>query len=73
MTYGELKNTDIYENADDIYLYVNGEEEAIDEMYYPEELDHLPVVGTGLINNELHIDIICSNWDDRNEVWWVAE
>ena len=68
-----MKNTYIYENADDIYLYVNSEEEAIDEMYYPEELDHLPVVGTGFINNELHIDIVCSNWNDRNEVGWVAE
>lgn len=72
MTYGELKNTNIYKKADDIYLHVNGEE-AIDEMYYPDELDHLPVVGTGLIDNELHIDIVCSNWGDRYKVGWVAE
>lgn len=72
MTYGELKNTKCYKKADDIYLYVNGEE-AIDEMYYPDELDHLTVVGTGFIDNELHIDIVCSNWDDRYKVGWVAE
>lgn len=72
MTYGELKEKDVYKNADDVILCVNGEE-PIDEMYYPFELDHLNVIGTGHSGNILHIDIICENWDDRHEVNWIAK
>jgi hypothetical protein len=73
MTYGELKQTDMYLNANDIDLCVNGED-PIDEMYYPEELDQLPVVGTGnMANSSLLIDLVCSNWDKRFEVGWVPK
>ena len=44
MTYGEYKKTDEYLNAEDVTVCVNGEDE-IDEIYYPDELDFLPVVG----------------------------
>lgn len=45
-TYGEFKKTEMYLNAVDSAICVNDEDILYDEMYYPEELDHLPVVGT---------------------------
>lgn len=73
MTYGEFKETEMYMNAEDINLCVNGEN-PIDEMYYPEELDHLQVIGTGHFpNGNVQIDLVCSNWDKRFEPDWIAE
>ena len=72
MTYGELKTMDIYKNANDTTLCINGEDE-VDEMYYPEELDSLLVIGTGGDGNRLLIDILCENWNDRFNVGWVAK
>ena len=73
MTYGELKETDLYKNAFDSFLCINGEEE-IDEMYYPEELDHIPVIGTGhSLDGTLQIDLLISNWKDRYNSNWRAE
>ena len=62
MTYGEYKQTEEYLNAEDVDLCINGEE-PIDEMYYPEELDHIPVLGIGSrADNTIQIDLIISNW-----------
>lgn len=73
MTYGEIKETEMYIKAEDVSVSVN-EEEPIDEQYYPYELDMLPVVGTGhMANGELHIDLACANWDKRFDVDWVAK
>ena len=73
MTYGEYKKTDEYLNAVDVTICINSEDE-IDEMYYPDELDFLPVVGvvysvTGIIK----INLLCNNWDKRFDVGWVGE
>ena len=73
MTYGEYKQTEEYLQAVDVDLCVNGEE-PIDEMYYPEELDHIPVFGVGnRADGTIQIDLIISNWNDRYEVGWVAQ
>lgn len=72
MTYGELKEKDFYQNAEDTFLCVNGEE-PVDEMYYPYELDSLQVIGIGFnADNILVIDIVCTNWDNRYELDWIA-
>lgn len=74
MTYGDFKETKIYLNAEDSAICVNDEDILYDEMYYPEELDHLPVIGTGITSEGLlQINLLCSNWKDRNEPDWVAE
>lgn len=72
MLYGEYKKTDEYLYADDITVCINGIDE-INEMYYPDELDYLDVVGVGYSANGLFIDLACSNWDKRFEVGWVGE
>ena len=73
MTYGEYKKTEEYLNAEDIYLCVNGEE-PIDEMYYPVELDNMPIIGIGKFSdNTIQIDLIVSNWNNRYEENWIAE
>lgn len=72
MLHGEYKKTDEYLNAEDITLCINGTDE-IDEMYYPDELDYLEVVGIGYSANGLFIDLVCSNWDKRFNVGWVGE
>ena len=73
MTYGEIKETEAYINAEDVEVCVNGEE-AIEEEYYPIELDHLQVVGTGHnADGTLLIDLVCENWDKRFDVDWVAK
>lgn len=72
MTYGELKQTEEYLNAEDIELCINGED-PVDEMYYPEELDHIQVIGTATDGNIMQIDLAISNWEDRYEPDWVAE
>ena len=70
--YGNFKKNKIYKRAQDVNLIVNGEE-PIDEMYYPYELDELPVIGFGFDGKSLDIDIICVNWEDRFELGWIAE
>ena len=73
MTYGEYKQTEEYLNAEDVDLCINGEE-PIDEMYYPEELDHIPVLGIGSrVENTIQIDLIISNWKNRYDIGWIAE
>lgn len=80
MTYEEFKNTKEYISADDTSVCINGEEE-IDEMYYPGELDFLPVVGVsylpvivnGRMVTRLVIDLVCSNWDKRFDVDFLGE
>ena len=72
MTYGEYKKTDEYLNAEDVTVCVNGEDE-IDEIYYPDELDFLPVVGVGYNATGIKIDIVCSNWNRRFDIGWIAE
>ena len=73
-TYGEFKKTEMYLNAVDSAICVNDENILYDEMYYPEELDHLPVVGTCFRpDGFLEINLLCDNWDDRYEPGWVAE
>ena len=74
MLFKDLKESDAYKNADDIFVCVNGED-AIDETYYPIELDLLPVIGAGYSNNgsTLMIDLGCSNWDDRYNSNWIAK
>lgn len=74
MAYGDFKETEMYLNAEDSAICINGEDILYDEMYFPEELDHLPVVGTGFTaKGLLQINLLCSNWEYRNEVDWVAE
>lgn len=74
MTYGEFKKTEIYLNAEDSAICVNDEDVLYDEMYYPEELDHLPVVGfESTPEGMLQINLLCSNWGNRNEIDFVAE
>ena len=74
MTYGEFKETEMYLNAEDSAICVNDEDILYDEMYYPEELDHLPVIGTGFTaEGLLQINLLCRNWEDRNEIGGVAE
>ena len=72
MTYGEYKKTDEYLNAEDVTVCVNGEDE-IDEIYYPDELDFLPVVGVGYNATGIEIDLVCSNWNRRFDIGWIAE
>lgn len=61
MTYGEIKETDAYLNATDVEVCVNGSD-PIEEMYYPEELDDLLVVGTGHhADGTLLLDLVCEN------------
>lgn len=72
MTYGEYKKTDGYLNAEDVIVCMNGEDE-IDDMYYPDELDNLLVVGVGYNATEIKIDLVCSNWNKRFDVGWIAE
>lgn len=73
MTYGEYKKTDEYLYAKDVTVCVNGEDE-IDEMYYSDELDFLPVIGVGYNPaGGIEIDIICSNWNKRFDVGWIGE
>jgi hypothetical protein len=74
MTYGELKDTEMYSNAEDIDLCVNGGEPIDEEYFYVDEiclLDCLPVVGTGhMANGKLLIDLACDNWQDRYKRNW---
>lgn len=69
MTYGELKETDLYINAEDVDVCVNGEDPIDEEYYYVDEiclLDELPVVGTGInADGTLLVDLISPNWDKR--------
>ena len=56
MTYGKYKKTKEYLNAEDIYLCVNGED-PVNEMYYPYQLDNVPIIGIGYLqNNIIQID-----------------
>ena len=74
MTYGDFKETEMYLNAEDSAICINDEDILYDEMYYPEELNHLLVIGTGFTaDGLLQINLLCSNWGDRNEVDFVAE
>ena len=51
---------------------VNGED-AISEIYYPDELDFLPVVGVGYDTEGITIDLVCTNWDKRFDIGWIGE
>ena len=74
ITYGDFKKTKMYLNEEDSAICVNDEDVLYDEMYYPEELDHLPVIGTvSTSEGLLVINLLCSNWKDRNEPNWIAE
>lgn len=74
MTYGEFKKTEIYLNAEDSAICINDEDILYDEMYYPEELDHLLVIGfESTPEGMLQINLLCSNWGNRNEIDFVAE
>lgn len=73
-TYGDFKRTKLYLQAENTAICVNGEDELYDEIYFPEELDHLPVIGIiSKPDGMLGINLLCSNWDDRYEPDWVAE
>jgi len=74
MTYGEFKKTEIYLNAEDSAICINDEDILYDEMYYPEELDHLLVIGfESTPEGMLQINLLCSNWGNRNEIDFIAE
>ena len=77
MTYGEIKETKAYINAEDIEVCVNDEEPIDEEYFYVDEfcvLDNLTVVGTGSKpDGTLHIDLVCTNWDKRNNPDWIPE
>jgi hypothetical protein len=73
MTYGKYKKTKEYLNAEDIYLCVNGED-PVNEMYYPYQLDNVPIIGIGYLqNNIIQIDLVVLNWKDRFDPEWYAE
>lgn len=73
-TYGDFKRTKMYLQAENTAICINNEDELYDEMYFPEELDHLPVIGIiSKPDGMLGINLLCSNWDDRYEPDWVAE
>lgn len=62
------------QSIQDSAICVNDEDVLYDEMYYTEELDHLPVIGTvSTSEGLLVINLLCSNWKDRNEPNWIAE
>lgn len=68
------KKTEMYLNAEDTAICINDEDILYDEMYYQEELDHLPVIGFGSTSEGmLQINLLCSNWENRNEIDFVAE
>lgn len=77
MTYGEIKETEAYINAEDIEVCVNGEEPIDEEYFYVDGfciLDDLLVIGTGnMADGTLHIDLVCTNWDKRFEPDWIPE
>ena len=73
-TYGDFKRTKLYLQAENTAICVNSEDDLYDEMYFPEELDHLPVIGIlSKPDGMLGINLMCSNWNDRYEPDWVAE
>jgi hypothetical protein len=73
-TYGDFKRTKMYLQAENTAICINNEDELYDEMYFPEELDHLPVIGIiSKPDGMLGINLLCSNWDDRYEQDWVAD
>ena len=73
-TYGDFKRTKMYLQAENTAICINNEDELYDEIYFPEELDHLPVIGIiSKPDGMLGINLLCSNWDDRCEPDWVAE
>lgn len=73
-TYGDFKRTKLYLQTENTAICVNSEDELYDEMYFPEELDHLPVIGIiSKPDGMLGINLMCSNWDDRYEPDWIAE
>lgn len=73
-TYGDFKRTKMYLQAENTAICINSEDELYDEMYFPEELDHLPVIGIiSKPDGMLGINLLCSNWNDRYEPDWVAE
>lgn len=73
-TYGDFKRTKMYLQAENTAICINNEDELYDEMYFPEELDHLPVIGIiSKPDGMLGINLLCSNWDDRCDPDWVAE
>ena len=77
MTYGELKETETYINAEDIEINVNMEESIDEEYFYVDEfclLDELQVIGTAnMEDGTLHIDLVCTNWDKRFDPDWIPE
>ena len=77
MTYGEIKETEAYINAEDIEVCVNGEEPIDEEYFYVDEfciLDDLLVIGTAnMADGTLHIDLVCTNWNKRFETDWIPE
>lgn len=78
MTYGELKETEMYINAEDVDVCVNGEEPINEEFFYNDDdvclLDTLPVVGTGHFSNGiLQVDLVCTNWDKKFDEDWIPE
>lgn len=78
MTFGELKETEMYINAEDVDICINGEDSIDDEYFYEDDiclLDHLPVVGTAHFpNGILQVDLICTNWDKKYDSDdWIPE
>lgn len=73
-TYVEFKRTKLYLQAENTAICVNNEDKLYDEMYFPEELDNLPVIGIiSKPDGMLVINLLCSNWNDRYESDWVTE
>lgn len=76
MTFGELKETDMYVDAEDIRVFVN-DDEIGEEGFYIDEiclLDTLPVIGTvHFPNGNLEVDLVCTNWDERFDEDWIPE
>lgn len=70
MIYEELKETVEYLETKYIDIYVNGDKSnTINES----QLDNCYVIGTGVKEDTLLVDLLCTNWNKRYEPNWIAE
>ena len=72
MTFGELKQYDIYKKSYDVSVCVN-KGSAINEEYYLDVLDGLCITDIEYHGNNLSVNLVCKNWDERFSIEnWVA-
>lgn len=65
LQYYQFKKSKEYKKAVDVNVFINGNG-PIDEMYYPDELDGLLVVGVGYkLDGTIDVDLIDDVDEDR--------